>query len=132
MTTTSQRPASVPDSPEGLSVAAGSFEDGSLPWFEPPPGVEGSNPGFGVSGVGPGSMPGSYLKITAYAQELLDCLKQLEGKWPAQVLTMQDPWIGRHALAARASRPTEDEEHRHEHNDTYHLDDHRRAATAPL
>ena len=40
-------------------------------------------------------MPGYYLKITAYAQELLDCLKQLEGKWPAQVLTMQENWIGR-------------------------------------
>ncbi len=40
-------------------------------------------------------MPGYYLKITAYAQELLDCLKELEGKWPAQVLTMQENWIGR-------------------------------------
>lgn len=40
-------------------------------------------------------MPGYYLKITAYAQELLDCLKQLEDKWPAQVLTMQENWIGR-------------------------------------
>ena len=40
-------------------------------------------------------MPGYYLKITAYAQELLDYLKQLEGKWPAQVLTMQENWIGR-------------------------------------
>nr|WP_315084455.1 leucine--tRNA ligase [uncultured Campylobacter sp.] len=40
-------------------------------------------------------MTGYYLKITAYAQELLDCLKQLEGKWPAQVLTMQENWIGR-------------------------------------
>ena len=40
-------------------------------------------------------MPGYYLKITTYAQELLDCLKQLEGKWPAQVLTMQENWIGR-------------------------------------
>ncbi len=40
-------------------------------------------------------MPGYYLKITAYAQELLDCLQELEGKWPAQVLTMQENWIGR-------------------------------------
>ncbi len=40
-------------------------------------------------------MPGYYLKITDYAQELLDCLKELEGKWPAQVLTMQENWIGR-------------------------------------
>ena len=40
-------------------------------------------------------MPGYYLKITDYAQELLDCLKDLEGKWPNQVLTMQENWIGR-------------------------------------
>lgn len=40
-------------------------------------------------------MPGYYLKITAYAQELLDCLKDLEGNWPNQVLTMQENWIGR-------------------------------------
>ncbi|WP_406614478.1 class I tRNA ligase family protein [Mycoplasma corogypsi] len=36
-----------------------------------------------------------YLKITAYAQELLDDLKELEGHWPQQVLTMQNNWIGR-------------------------------------
>ncbi|MDR2639546.1 MAG: leucine--tRNA ligase [Helicobacteraceae bacterium] len=36
-----------------------------------------------------------YLNITKYAQELLDGLKQLEGKWPNQVLTMQENWIGR-------------------------------------
>lgn len=40
-------------------------------------------------------MPGYYLKITDYAQELLDSLKTLEGKWPKQVLTMQENWIGR-------------------------------------
>ncbi len=40
-------------------------------------------------------MPGYYLKITDYAGELLDCLKKLEGKWPSQVLTMQENWIGR-------------------------------------
>lgn len=36
-----------------------------------------------------------YFKITKYAQELLDDLKLLEGKWPKQVLTMQENWIGR-------------------------------------
>ncbi len=36
-----------------------------------------------------------YLKITDYADELIDDLKQLEGKWPAQVLAMQENWIGR-------------------------------------
>ncbi|WP_300795204.1 leucine--tRNA ligase [Helicobacter sp. UBA3407] len=36
-----------------------------------------------------------YIKITDYAQELLDDLETLEGKWPNQVLTMQRNWIGR-------------------------------------
>jgi leucyl-tRNA synthetase len=36
-----------------------------------------------------------YVKITDYAQELLDELESLEGKWPSQVLTMQRNWIGR-------------------------------------
>ncbi|ANE35789.1 leucyl-tRNA synthetase [Campylobacter iguaniorum] len=40
-------------------------------------------------------MPGYYLKITDYADELLECLKGLEGKWPNQVLTMQENWIGK-------------------------------------
>ena len=40
-------------------------------------------------------MPGYYIKITKYAQELLDDLKKLESGWPKQVLTMQENWIGR-------------------------------------
>jgi leucyl-tRNA synthetase len=36
-----------------------------------------------------------YVKITDYAQELLDDLEKLEGNWPNQVLTMQKNWIGR-------------------------------------
>ena len=36
-----------------------------------------------------------YLRITAYADELLEDLANLEGKWPAQVLTMQKNWIGK-------------------------------------
>ncbi|EAJ0335609.1 leucine--tRNA ligase [Campylobacter lari] len=40
-------------------------------------------------------MPGYYVKITAYADELLQDLKKLEGKWPTQVLTMQENWIGK-------------------------------------
>ena len=35
-----------------------------------------------------------FLKITAYADELLEDVKQLEG-WPEQVRTMQQNWIGR-------------------------------------
>ncbi len=40
-------------------------------------------------------MPGFYINITKYAQELLDDLKILEKGWPKQVLTMQENWIGR-------------------------------------
>lgn len=40
-------------------------------------------------------MPGYYLDILKYADELLDDLKELEGKWPSQVLTMQSNWIGK-------------------------------------
>lgn len=40
-------------------------------------------------------MQGYYLKITKYADELLSCLDELKQKWPNQVITMQDNWIGR-------------------------------------
>ncbi|MGP1580898.1 MAG: leucine--tRNA ligase [Wolinella sp.] len=36
-----------------------------------------------------------YIKITQYAQELLESLDSLEGRWPSQVLSMQRNWIGR-------------------------------------
>lgn len=36
-----------------------------------------------------------YIKITDYAEELLQDLETLEGKWPNQVLTMQRNWIGK-------------------------------------
>ena len=36
-----------------------------------------------------------YFRITAYADRLLDDLKQLEGTWPPKVLAMQRNWIGR-------------------------------------
>lgn len=40
-------------------------------------------------------MPGYYLDIIKYADDLLADLKELEGKWPSQVLTMQSNWIGK-------------------------------------
>lgn len=38
-----------------------------------------------------------FLKITAYAERLLDDMKQLEGRWPDRVLSMQENWIGKSA-----------------------------------
>ncbi len=40
-------------------------------------------------------MPGYYLDIIKYADELLEDLEQLEGKWPSQVIAMQRNWIGK-------------------------------------
>lgn len=36
-----------------------------------------------------------FFRITAYAEELLDDLKKLEGGWPDRVLSMQRNWIGK-------------------------------------
>lgn len=38
---------------------------------------------------------GYYLKITSYANELLEDLKKLKDHWPNQVITMQENWIGK-------------------------------------
>ncbi len=36
-----------------------------------------------------------FLRITQYAEELLETLNQLQGGWPERVLTMQRNWIGK-------------------------------------
>ncbi len=36
-----------------------------------------------------------FLKTTAYAKQLIDDLKLLEGQWPDRVITMQRNWIGK-------------------------------------
>ena len=41
-----------------------------------------------------------FLKTTAYADQLVDDLKQLEGTWPERVITMQRNWIGK-SIGAR-------------------------------
>ena len=40
-------------------------------------------------------MPGYYIDIVKYADELLEDLKNLEKKWPSRVLAMQENWIGK-------------------------------------
>jgi len=45
-----------------------------------------------------------FLKTTAYADQLLDDLKLLEGGWPERVITMQRNWIGK-SQGARVTFP---------------------------
>ncbi|WP_027327163.1 leucine--tRNA ligase [Helicobacter pametensis] len=49
-----------------------------------------------------------YIKITDFAQELLDDLDSLEGKWPSQVLNMQRNWIGKSSGLEFELKLTED------------------------
>lgn len=53
-------------------------------------------------------IPMYYFKITQYADELLDDLAQLEGKWPKQVIAMQKNWIGRSHGMEITFTPTHD------------------------
>jgi leucyl-tRNA synthetase len=48
-----------------------------------------------------------FLKTTAYADQLLDDLKELEGSWPERVITMQRNWIGK-SIGARVRFPVAD------------------------
>lgn len=45
--------------------------------------------------VGQRETEGWYFKITAYADQLVEDLKTLEGKWPDRILLMQRNWIGK-------------------------------------
>lgn len=53
-------------------------------------------------------MPGYYVRISSYAEELLCELEGLKEKWPAQVLTMQENWIGK-SVGLEFSLELEDE-----------------------
>ncbi len=48
-----------------------------------------------------------FLRITAYAEELLDCLDEMAGRWPEQVLTMQRNWVGK-SIGAEIRFPLEE------------------------
>ncbi len=52
-------------------------------------------------------MEGWFLKITAYAEELLRDIEKLRGKWPEKVLAMQINWIGK-SKGAEIRFPLED------------------------
>jgi leucyl-tRNA synthetase len=61
-------------------------------------------------------IPGYYLKITDYAEELLACLDRMPG-WPERVRTMQANWIGKsvgvrfaftHDIADASGKPIQD------------------------
>ncbi len=52
-------------------------------------------------------MYGWFLKITAYAEELLADLEKLAGKWPDRVITMQRNWIGK-SVGARVKFAVEE------------------------
>ncbi len=49
-----------------------------------------------------------FLRITDYAQELLDDLDKLEGGWPERVISMQRNWIGK-SIGAEIQFPLENE-----------------------
>jgi leucyl-tRNA synthetase len=40
-------------------------------------------------------VPSWYLRITAYAERLLEDLRELEGRWPERVIAQQRNWIGK-------------------------------------
>jgi len=51
-------------------------------------------------------IPSWFIKITDYAEELLNDLEKLKGKWPNSVLAMQENWIGK-SIGAEIKFPIE-------------------------
>ncbi len=51
-------------------------------------------------------IPSWYIRITDYAERLLQDLEKLKGKWPDPVITMQKHWIGK-SVGATAKFPIE-------------------------
>ena len=51
-------------------------------------------------------IPSWYIKITDYAERLLQDLEKLKGKWPDPVITMQKNWIGK-SIGATVKFPIE-------------------------
>ena len=64
-----------------------------------------------------------FLKTTAYADQLVDDLKELEGSWPERVITMQRNWIGR-SQGAQAEIRRRRRERRAAHRNFYHAHRH--------
>ncbi len=56
-------------------------------------------------------IPGYYLKITDYAEELLDCVQNKLPGWPERVKLMQENWIGK-SEGVRFRLPPRDQRHR--------------------
>jgi len=51
-------------------------------------------------------IPSWFIRITDYAEELLEDLEKLKGKWPNSVLAMQENWIGK-SVGAEIKFPIE-------------------------
>ena len=53
-------------------------------------------------------LPGWYIKITKYAEELLNDMEKIKDGWPERVLTMQKNWIGK-SVGLKFKFPLSDE-----------------------
>ena len=57
--------------------------------------IEGDKCWRGHTSIGQRELEQWHMRVTDYADELLECCKQLEQGWPERVLTMQRNWIGK-------------------------------------